>query len=111
MNQEVTNFIDNLTPWKAEQCHKLRKLVHDTIKDVEERIQYKKPHFLKNGRYAAVISPSKNAIAFMIMNTTDIEVPKKFEGPAERKWIKIHEGDMPDYDMLSKLLKQASETL
>jgi hypothetical protein len=29
-----------------------------SIPDVEERIQYKKPHFLKNGKYAAVITPS-----------------------------------------------------
>lgn len=111
MNHEVTSFIENLPPWQADYCNKLRELVQETIPDVEERIQYKKPHFLKNGKYAAVISPSKSAIAFMIMNTLDIEVPKEFEGPAERKWLKIKEGDSPDYVMLSNLLKQASDLL
>ncbi|MEF3306589.1 DUF1801 domain-containing protein [Paenibacillus sp. GYB003] len=112
MNQEVSSFIENLNqPWQVELCGKLRQMVHETIPDVEERIQYKKPHFLKNGHYAAVISPSKDAIAFMIMNATGLEVPKSFEGPAERKWLKIREGDTPDYDLLARLLAQASGTL
>ena len=112
MNQEVTSFIDSLnTQWKIDVCNQLRELVHKSIPEVEEKIQYKKPHFLKDGKFAAVISPSKDAIAFMIMNTTELEVPKDFEGPAERKWLKIREGASPDYDLLSQLLIQASSTL
>lgn len=61
--------------------------------------------------FAAVISPSKKAIAFMIMNTTDLEIPKGFDGPAERKWLKIQEGDTPDYNLLSSLLVQAASSL
>ena len=112
MNQEVTSFIENLNQaWQVEVCKRLRRLVHDCIPDTEERIQYKKPHFLKNDQYAAVISPSKGAIAFMIMNANDLEVPKCFEGPAERKWLKIKENDSPDYSLLAKLLTQASSSL
>jgi hypothetical protein len=112
MNQEVSSFIDGLNQqWMIDVCIQLRQLVHKSIPEVEERIQYKKPHFLKDGKFAAVISPSKDAIAFMIMNTTELEVPKDFEGPAERKWLKIREGSSPDYDLLSKLLIQASSTL
>ncbi|MFE5320826.1 DUF1801 domain-containing protein [Paenibacillus sp. NPDC056579] len=111
-NEEVTAFIEKLgAPWQVELSNRLREMVHQTIPGVEERIQYKKPHFLKNGHYAAVISPSKNAIAFMIMNTTDVEVPKGFEGPPERRWLKIKEGVTPDYNQLSELLAQASQTL
>ncbi|NMO97118.1 DUF1801 domain-containing protein [Paenibacillus lemnae] len=112
MSTDVTAFIEQLpNPWQSELCSRLRQLVHNTIPDAEERIQYKKPHFLKNGHYAAVISPSKDAIAFMIMNAGELEVPKGFEGPPERKWLKIREGDEPDYDQLSSLLAQASSTL
>jgi len=112
MNQEVTTFIENLNPsWQVEVGNRLRQLVHETIPAVEERIQYKKPHFLKNGHYAAVISPSKDAVAFMIMNAAELEVPKGFEGPPERKWLKIREGDSPDYSLLAKLLAQASSSL
>ncbi|MBW7475454.1 DUF1801 domain-containing protein [Paenibacillus oenotherae] len=112
MNEEVAAFIENLSqPWQVEVGSRLRQMVHQSIPEAAERIQYKKPHFLKNGHYAAVISPSKDAIAFMIMNATGLEFPKEFEGPAERKWLKIREGDTPDYELLAKLLIQASSTL
>ncbi|MDN4525884.1 DUF1801 domain-containing protein [Fictibacillus fluitans] len=110
MNSEVTVFIEKLDkPWKIEIASQLRSMVHSTIPDVEERIQYKKPHFLKNGKYTAVITPSKDAVAFMIFNTADLELPEgKFEGPPERKWIKFRDGDTPDYEALAQLLTQAS---
>jgi hypothetical protein len=112
MNEQVTTFIESLNQaWQVEVCNQLRQMVHESLPEVEERIQYKKPHFLKNGHYAAVISPSKDAIAFMIMNAAGLEVPKTFEGPVERKWLKIREGDSPDYELLAKLLVQASSTL
>lgn len=112
MNPEVSTFIENLSqPWQVEVADTLRKLVHEVIPDVEERIQYKKPHFLKNGHYAAVISPSKDALTFMIMNTTDLEFPKHFGGPGERRWLKMKEGDTVDYDVLRGFLKKASSTL
>jgi len=112
MNEEVSTFIKNLNQsWQIEVSNRLRQMVHQSIPDVEERIQYKKPHFLKHGHYAAVISPSKDAIAFMIMNANGLTFPKGFEGPAERKWLKIREGDTPDYEQLANLLVQASSTL
>jgi hypothetical protein len=112
MNEEVTAYIEKLgAAWQSELSMRLREMVHQTITPVEERIQYKKPHFLKNGHYAAVISPSKDAITFMIMNTAGLEFPKGFEGPPERKWIKIKEGISPDYTLLSSLLTQASQAL
>jgi hypothetical protein len=112
MNEEVSVFIDSLNqPWQIDVSNRLRQMVHQVIPEVEERIQYKKPHFLKHGHYAAVISPSKDAVAFMIMNATGLSFPKGFEGPSERKWLKIRKGDAPDYDLLTNLLVQASSTL
>ncbi|TMV46809.1 DUF1801 domain-containing protein [Paenibacillus mesophilus] len=112
MNQEVTAFIESINqPWQVEVCNRLRQMVHQSIPDVEERVQYKKPHFLKNGKYAAVISPAKDAISFMIFNVADLELPKGFEGPPERKWVKIRDGQSADYDMLANILVQASSSL
>ncbi|SEO31627.1 Uncharacterized conserved protein YdhG, YjbR/CyaY-like superfamily, DUF1801 family [Paenibacillus sophorae] len=112
MNPEVTEFIENIkSPWQIEVCNQLRQMVHQTIPEVQERIQYKKPHFLKNGKYAAVITPSKDAVAFMLFNVSGIDVPKEFEGPAERKSIKIREEDSPDYELLAGLLAQSSKEL
>lgn len=45
MNQEVTDYIENLPKWQGEISSTLRNMVHETISEVEEHIQYKKPHF------------------------------------------------------------------
>ncbi|WP_025700494.1 DUF1801 domain-containing protein [Paenibacillus forsythiae] len=112
MNPEVTTFFENIkAAWQIEVCNQLRQMVHQSIPEVQERIQYKKPHFLKNGKYAAVITPSKDAVAFMLFNVSGIDVPPEFEGPAERKSIKIREGDSPDYELLAGLLVQSSKDL
>lgn len=112
-NAEVTAFIEQIQiPWQVEIAEQLRQLVHDTIPDVQERVQYKKPHFLKNGKYVMVISPSKQAMSFTIFNATGLDLPDGiFEGPEERKTIKLKEKDTPDYEWLADLLKQASAEL
>lgn len=69
MNQEVTDFIRAIKePWQQELSASLREVVHQAIPDAHERIQYKKPHFLKNGKYAVVISTSKDTVSFTIFN-------------------------------------------
>ncbi|WP_276353831.1 DUF1801 domain-containing protein [Cohnella caldifontis] len=113
MNQEVTEFISAVKePWQAELCGRLRDLAHGAIPGVQERLQYKKPHFLKNGKYAAVITPSKDAVGFTIFNAEGLRLPDgKFEGPPERKTIKFRRNDTLDAEWLSSLVRQAAETL
>lgn len=113
MSQEVTEFIDKVKePWQAQLCRELRQVVHEAIPDVQERIQYNKPHFLKNKKYAAVISTSKDAVSFTIFNATELELPKgMFDGPPERKTLKLRSGQPVDSAMLTALLKQASQSL
>ncbi|GIO14648.1 hypothetical protein J19TS2_42030 [Cohnella xylanilytica] len=113
MNPEVADFIRQLKePWQAELCARLRDVVHRTIPDVQERIQYKKPHFLKNGKYAAVVSTSKDAVSFTIFNAAGLELPEGlFDGPPERKTIKLRQGQEFDEKQLASLLGQASAAL
>ncbi|NOU86048.1 DUF1801 domain-containing protein [Paenibacillus sp. LMG 31460] len=113
MNQEVTDFIEALKePWQVQQSNNLREVVHQAIPDVHERIQYKKPHFLKNGKYAAVISTSKDAVSFTIFNATALELPEgMFDGPPERKTLKLRKGDSVDSGRLVSLVSQASGSL
>lgn len=113
MSQEVTEFIEKVKePWQAGLCQELRQIVHNAISDVQERMQYSKPHFLKNKKYVAVISTSKDAVSFTIFNATGLELPEgKFDGPPERKTIKFRSGEQIDAGMLTDLVKQASSTL
>jgi hypothetical protein len=113
MNEEVAVFIEALKePWQRELATKLRELVHQAIPDVQERIQYKKPHFLKNGKYAAVISTSKEAVSFTIFNASSLNLPEgMFDGPPERKTLKLRQGATIDNAALAAWLTEASSTL
>jgi hypothetical protein len=114
MNQAVSDYIQAKAEWQQDVCGKLRQMILDSIPDVEERLQYGKPHYLKNGSYAAVISVAKDKISFMLFNATEIEAEKGFirsMGEGERKVIDISQGQDVDYERLASLLKQSSSTL
>lgn len=113
MNQEVTDYIEALNePWQKDLSSALRKVVHQAIPDAVERIQYKKPHFLKNGKYAVVISTSKDAVSFTIFNAVGLELLEGiFDGPPERKTLKLRKGDTVNFQELVSLVSQASSSL
>ena len=114
MKEDVTQYIAKLPEWQVKVCETLRKMIYETIPSVEERIQYGKPHYLKNGHYAAVISVAKDKVSFMIFNATELEEIKGFfksMSSPERKTAAISEGQSVDYKLLAGLLKQASSTL
>jgi hypothetical protein len=114
MNQQVTEYIQNVkVDWQGEICARLRELVNQSVPEVTERLQYSKPHFLKNGKYAAVFGIAKDWVSFTIFNAKSIEAPDGlFEaGDPDRKTIKIRKGQAVDYDLLGRLLQEASSTL
>ncbi|TDF91340.1 DUF1801 domain-containing protein [Paenibacillus piri] len=113
MNQEVTDFIEALKEaWHKEVTVSLREVVHQAIPNVHERIQYKKPHFLKNGKYAAAISIAKETVSFTIFNCSELTFPGgMFDGPPERKTLKLRKGETFDSEQLVSLLSQASSSL
>jgi len=114
MNPEVTNYIANIQPWQAEICNAIRDRIHQSVSDVQERLQYKKPHFLKDGKYLAVISPAKAQVTLTVFNATELDPPEglfESDGPPERKTVKIKDGQEVDYDVLAKLVSQAASTL
>ncbi len=114
MNKEVTGYIQKLPKWQVDVCESLRKMIHKTIPAVEERLQYGKPHYLKNGHYAAVVHAAKDKVSFMIFNAGELEEIKSFfksMSDANRKTATITEGQEVDYTLLSGLLKKASASL
>ncbi|MOA62681.1 hypothetical protein D3C78_1881760 [compost metagenome] len=67
---------------------------------------------MKNGKYAAAISTSKDAVSFVIFNTIELEFPEgMFEGPPERKTLKLRKGDTVDTAQLLAWVSQASASL
>lgn len=111
MNPQVTEYIDGLDAWQAEICTRIRQIIQQAIPDVEERIQYKKPHFLKGGKYAGVLGPAKGWVSYTIFNAQDLKTPDGlFESSdtGDRKTIKIKPGQVVDYDQLAALITQAA---
>ena len=114
MNQEVTQYIQKLQNWQVEVCESLRKMVYETIPDIEERLQYGKPHYLKDGHYACVIHAAKDKVSFMIFNAGELKEIKGFfksMSSPDRKAVTLKEGQEVDYKLLSGLLKQAAGSL
>jgi hypothetical protein len=114
MNQEVTNYIQKLPKWQTTVCESLRTLISKTVPTIEERMQYGKPHYLKNGHYACVIHAAKEKVSFMIFNAGELQEIKglfKSMSTPDRKTAAIIEGQEVDFGLLANLLKQASESL
>ena len=110
MNQAVTDYIEKINQeWQVPICNQIRDLINQALPDVEERIQYGKPHFLKNGKYAFVLASAKAWVSLTIFNATSIEAPEGYfePGPPERKTVKIRAGQEVDYAFLSTLIGQA----
>lgn len=113
-NNDVTRYIDKGPPWQIEICGKLRELVHQTIPDVEEKLQYGKPHFLRNGRHAAVIHLAKDKVSFMVFNAANVAPVKgvlRSLGNGDRKAVDISENQHVDYTLLADILARTSSTL
>jgi hypothetical protein len=114
MSQDVAGYIGTLgQPWQAEICQSLHGMIHRAIPGVTERLQYGKPHYRKDGKYACVIGTAKGGVTLTIFNAAGLDAPEGlFEpGPPERKTIKIRQGQAVDYDLLAKLLQQAATTI
>lgn len=111
MNNDVTNYINVLDSWKQKICNSLRNLIFQEIPDIEEKLQYKKPHYLKNKKYVCVITPAKDYISFTIFNAENIEADFFEKGVPERKTVKIKKDQKIDYKVLAALFKKASNNI
>jgi hypothetical protein len=115
VSQEVTDFINNIqVAWQADVANRLHETVLGAIPELTQRIQYSKPHYLKNKKYVAVISTAKAFVSFTIFNAQALDTPTGlFESSenGDRKTIKIREGQEVDYDMLGRFVTQAASSL
>jgi hypothetical protein len=85
-------------------------MIYEALPDVEERLQYGKPHFLKNGQYAFVMGTAKEWVSFTIFNAQALDTPDGLFETSEngdRKTLKIRAGQVVDDDLLANLVRQA----
>lgn len=115
MNQQVSDYILKLKMgWQAETCNRIRQVVLQAIPEVEERLQYGKPHYLKHRKYVCLFGTAKGWVSFTIFNAQTLETPEGlFEASekGDRKTIKIREGEPVDYELLARLVQQSANQL
>ena len=113
-NPEISRYFANIEqPWQADVCRRIHEIVCQSIPDVEARLQYGKPHYLKQGKYACVLGTAKGWVSFTLFNAAALDAPEGFfeaGGSPERKTIKIRQGQALDDDLLAALVGQAART-
>lgn len=118
MNPDVTDYFAAVAQkpgqeWEGAVCEELRAMTLTALPGAEERMQYGKPHYLVNKKYAAVISTAKKHVTYTIFNAAELDPPAGLfeDGPPERRTVKIVEGQSVDYAQLGALLSQAAATI
>lgn len=115
MNQEVTDFITNISQsWQAKVCTELREVIRQGAPNAEEVIQWGKPHYKVGGKYLCTYTPAKEWVNFTLLVTTGVKGLDDFFDPEEtpvRRTIKIREGQEVDYSHLLPIIKQAAAAL
>jgi hypothetical protein len=115
MNQEVTDFIEKIAQsWQVEVSIKLRDAIHQGAPDVEEVIQWGKPHYKVGRKYLCTFTPAKEWVNFTLLVTAGVSGLDDFFDPEDtpvRITIKIRERQEVDYNQLATLIKQATAAL
>lgn len=115
MSDVVHDYIENINQsWQAAVCRQLDQTIRKAIPDVEARLQYNKPHYLKRGKYAAVFATAKGWVSFTIFNAAEVTPPAGlFEASenGDRITMKIRDGQEVNYEQLGELLKQTAGTI
>jgi len=107
LNQKVTEYIDNATEEQIVILEALRKLIHETVKDVSEEIKWNFPVFTQEKDFA-YLRFAKKHITLGFYNIDKIQDPDNLlEGEGNTlKHIKIKNADAIDSRIISQWLKE-----
>ncbi|MFC7623961.1 DUF1801 domain-containing protein [Microlunatus sp. GCM10028923] len=111
MNPDVTDYLAKTRPWQQEQGALLRAAVNGALPQVEEVLQYGKPHFQVDGRMVAVLHVAAAKVSFMVFDAGDVEpVPGLLRslGAGDRKVVDLRDGDTVDSEFIADLLRRTA---
>ena len=96
MSQDAAGYIDNIDQgWQAEVCRSLHQRIHQAIPWVVERLQYGKPHYLKDGKYACAYPPDHLLKA--ISAKLETKNPAAFQFLEKMKWTDNDQNTVTKY--------------
>lgn len=112
MNPQVTDYIQKIEKdWQVKACSHVRRLIHQSIPDVEEQFKYRQAFYTVNGKQVCVFFPAKDWVNVTLFHAGELQAPEGLFEPSDhpdRKTIKIKENRELDDDVLAALFKQAA---
>jgi hypothetical protein len=112
MNEQVTKYIHDATAGQKEMMLILRKLIHDTVKDVNEDFKWNRPVFSKTKGFA-YFKTAKSHLTVGFMNFRKLHDPDKLlEGTGkDMRHIKLRSESDINTKLLTEWFLKASEQI
>ncbi|MCD9021633.1 DUF1801 domain-containing protein [Cohnella silvisoli] len=115
LSQEVTEYIQQINQeWQIEICNGIRKIIHQSVPDINEKIAMTTPNYSKNGKPLCTFFAAKAWVTLTIFNTKNFEMPEGFFHPSDhpdRMQVKIKKGNDLDEVVLSKLFRLVGDSM
>ena len=101
----IDTYIEKAAPFARPILHHVRKLVHETVRGLEETLKWGMPHFLHKGKNLAGMAAFKAHAAFMVHGDGR-------QGDAMGQFGKIASlADLPGDNVLKSKLVEAKERI
>ena len=110
MNGPIASYFAKADAWQNRACLQLRAAIRRAIPNVEESLQYGKPHYALNGELVAALHIAKSRVSLLILNAQSVAPVKGFLrslGNGERKVVDITADQKVDVDRVVAALRAA----
>lgn len=110
MSESVAGYWSKADAWQKRACLQLRAAIRRAIPNVEESLQYGKPHYAVDGELVAAIHVAKSKVSLPILNAKSVAPVKGFLrslGNGERKVVDITAEQSVDIERVVAALRAA----
>jgi hypothetical protein len=114
-NQEATDYIEKIDQeWQSEICKLIRKVIHQSVPDVNEQIKMTTPNYTKNGKVVCTFFAAKTWVTLTVFNAGKLEIPESLNNVSDypdRMQMKIKKGKALDENALANFMQQAAKAI
>lgn len=108
-DSRVDTYIDALPDWQQEICNRARKLIHAASPDIEEEIKFtNRPYFTHRGNVCAILAAKDHVNIFIYdpIASDHENIVNQGHGNQTARSIQIYEGQFPDEDAFTNLIRE-----
>lgn len=106
---QVDNYIGNLEPWALRLVGELRRLIMDTVPDVQETFKWNAPTYEYNGLLCG-LNPARGYVRLQFYRGAELNDPEGLlEGTGKGlRHVKVHNLDDTNREALKALVLEAA---